>query len=173
VTAARDRGQLFMPARVTEYVVSTRPAHTNDVLALLHEAERDAFYAQTQLQNHRPGCQIASSRLGNLTELARHIDTYCRGLEIDQGRLFDHDEAVVRWYDTVYPLVVGLARRQNLPQHFPQYTEADIYLWAMEHRWQARVQRDPELTTRRFQARLKRGLRDLLALSQALRGDHI
>lgn len=168
VIAARDRGQLFMPARVTEYVVNARPAHTNDVLALSYAAERDAFYSKTHLQKHRPDCEIASSRLGNLTELARHIDTYCRDLEIDRGRRLDHGEGVARWYDMVYPLVVGLSRRQSLPQHFPQYTEADIYLWAMEHRWQARIQREPELYTQRFRARLKHGLRDILALGQAL-----
>jgi hypothetical protein len=62
---------------------------------------------------------------------------------IEQQRFIPEAEAVVDWYDHVYGSIVEIIREHQLLQSFPKRTEADLYLWFMEHRhilWERRAQ---------------------------------
>ena len=39
------------------------------------------------------------------------------------------------WYDCVYMPLVDIIRSQKILRDFPHRTEADLYLWIIEHRW--------------------------------------
>jgi hypothetical protein len=43
-------------------------------------------------------------------------------------------EAVEHWYDTVYMPVVRVVGDSGVMSAFPNRTEADFYLWVMDHR---------------------------------------
>ena len=39
------------------------------------------------------------------------------------------------WYDTIYRPMVATIRELDILADFPDRTEADLYLWIMDHRW--------------------------------------
>jgi nucleotide-binding universal stress UspA family protein len=52
---------------------------------------------------------------------------------IEQGREIPIEEAITHWYDTVYLPVARVIQDRGLLLEFPRRTEADLYLWAMDH----------------------------------------
>jgi nucleotide-binding universal stress UspA family protein len=52
----------------------------------------------------------------------------------DQKREIPYAAAVTHWYDTVYLPAVKVIREQGMLRDFPNRTEADLYLWVMDHR---------------------------------------
>jgi nucleotide-binding universal stress UspA family protein len=53
---------------------------------------------------------------------------------IDQKRPIPYEEAVIHWYDQVYTPVARIIRQRNILCDFPGRTEADLYLWILDHR---------------------------------------
>jgi hypothetical protein len=45
---------------------------------------------------------------------------------------------VTHWYDHVYMPVVEAIREADLPSEFPRRTQADLYVWIIEHLWYLR-----------------------------------
>ena len=48
------------------------------------------------------------------------------------------EEATASWYDEVYLPLVQVIRDQATLKEFPGRTEADLYLWIIEHLWYLR-----------------------------------
>jgi hypothetical protein len=44
------------------------------------------------------------------------------------------EEAVKSWFDNVYSPVIDAIRKNHILSYFPGRTEADLYLWIMQHR---------------------------------------
>ena len=135
ISVARRLGQRDIDANVTELLVDVPMTRdlTVDVLPL--KEEYSDFLEWTQLHTVRPDQRIEFSESGGYLELIRHINgrRYFMGLE--QQRPIESLEAVVDWYDNIYMPTVAVIRTQNILQHFPGRTEADLYRWIMEHRW--------------------------------------
>ncbi|MEN2981878.1 MAG: DUF4032 domain-containing protein, partial [Thermus sp.] len=89
--------------------------------------------------------------------LLDHIATrrYFKGLE--EGREVSWEEAVVDWYQNLYRPTVEAIRRLGLLRDFPGRTEADLYLWVMDHRYflaqELGVDLGPEGAARSYEAR--------------------
>ncbi len=49
---------------------------------------------------------------------------------------------MAHWYATVYLRVVQAIREHNMLKEFPHRTEADLYLWIMDHLYFSKVQGD-------------------------------
>lgn len=180
VTMARLRGQLFTPAHVVEYLTATPHNSSTEAYMIPLRDEHDTFSAATGLAEVRPLQTVESTMLGSYPALASHIDIYRQELEIESDRIVEGPDAAAHWYDTTYTPVVDLIRRQELGQLLHGRGEAELYLWAMEHRWESQA-RGPEadgsapVTPMRvagpthIRHRLKGALRDLLLLAEALR----
>ena len=52
---------------------------------------------------------------------------------LDLKRDIGDDEAVIDWYDQVYLPIIQAVRSQNVLEDFPRRTEADLYLWVIDH----------------------------------------
>jgi transcriptional regulator len=66
------------------------------------------------------------------------------------------EEAVVDWYENLYKPTVEAIRRLGLLRDFPGRTEADLYLWVMDHRHflaQEGQELSPEEAARSYEAR--------------------
>jgi hypothetical protein len=134
VSVARERGQAFIDAEVIELKLRT-PLTLADVthgmveIAGLH-AE---FTDKTRLDELRPDNAIRFSEPGGYIRLAEHIGVhrYFRG--IDQDRPIPWREAVLSWYDHLYWPIVRAIRENGILRDFPRRTEADLYLWIMDH----------------------------------------
>lgn len=85
---------------------------------------------------------------------------------LEQDGEIPYDEAVIHWYDTYYLPVVEVIRSRGILRDFPGRTEADLYLWVLEHRaalakdldWEVR----PELAATDMAARFSRTLERVL-----------
>ncbi len=133
VSVARQKGQKFIDAEVIE-VESKVPVSADltlddlDVLA----AYRD-FLSQTKLGKLRPEQQIRVSLPGDYRKLIEHIRTHKYFVETRESRELTWEEAVTHWHDNVYLPVIETIRENDVLEEFPNHTEADLYLWIIEH----------------------------------------
>jgi hypothetical protein len=168
VASARARGQLFLPAQVTEIVIDTSLEGLADARDVLLTEEYYHFLEVTGLAQLRPTQQVECGTLGNYTQIVRHIDDHHADLQTDWDRAIKRNVAAASWYDTIYMPIINLVRRQRILDFFPAYHESDIYVWAMEHRLVRRVQAFQQLASgNRFRERLKDALSDVIALARA------
>jgi hypothetical protein len=133
VSVARERGQLYMDAYITEIdiPVSLSPDITVDELAI--KSEYAEFLDKTKLDVLRPGANLESRITGQGERLLEHIDVHRWYLGENSRREIPYSDAVTSWYDDVYTPIVDVFREQGLAQSFSKYSESDLYLWVMEY----------------------------------------
>jgi len=149
VSVARARDDGFVDARVIE--VEARVPVTADLDAdnLEIKGEYVCFLERTRLDELRPEQDIQFTIGGGYERLLEHIAVhrYCIGSE--QQCLIPEDEAVCDWYDHTYLPLVRIVRENNILADFPGRTEADLYLWIMDHQHYLREQCGPGVKTER------------------------
>src|SRR4029079_4079306 len=124
VSVARQQGQVYIDAYVTELIVDV-PLNPNlSVHDLLLKEEYSDFLIWTNLHALRPDERIEFSELGGYLELVRHINAHRYYLGKPQDPEISRDEAVTSWYDTVYLPIVQVILDQQQLKHFPNRTEA-------------------------------------------------
>lgn len=108
--------------------------HATWIDKAIRDREEVAFLQKTKIYDIRPEADIVVSLPGKYDKILRHIDVhrYYMGLE-RQGDV-PYEEAVASWYDNVYRPVVDLIREQDVLDQFPGRTEADAYVWTIDHR---------------------------------------
>jgi len=134
VSVARQMGATHIQAYVTEIKtkVPLTPDVTPDELILM--AEYADFLTETGIDELRPGCDLTVTVPGQYRVLKEHIDVHRYFMGLEQKREIPYAEAVAHWYDTVYMPVVSVIRERGILRDFPGRTEADLYVWVMEHR---------------------------------------
>jgi hypothetical protein len=134
VSVARSLGRDVLNARVIE-VNTTAPLGPNvDAAALLRAAEYRQFLETTRLHELRPQARLEVSRLGRYDEILNHILGHRYFLGLERGREVSLPEAAASWYDNVYLPVAEVIRKHEVLQHFPGWTEADLYV-EITRRW--------------------------------------
>lgn len=119
--------------RVVRRVIRTL-RHETWIDTMIRDKEYAAFLERTRLHELRPDAEIIVSLPGKYEKILEHIHVHQYYLGLDWQRPVDYAEAVTSWYDNVYrPAIEGI-REQNLLAEFPGRTEADAYIWIMEHR---------------------------------------
>lgn len=134
VSVAREVRAKTIEAYVTEVEVKIPLSPETTPEELILKAEYAAFLEKTQLDVLRPDADLSLTVAGKYPLLEEHIAVhrYFMGLESQQE--IPYADAVVHWYDEVYLPVVSIIHTQGLLRDFPGRTEADLYLWVMEHR---------------------------------------
>ena len=136
VSVARERGQEYIDAEVIEGHIRA-PLHPDmSVDELLLQAEYAEFLRHTNLDRLSPDHDIRPSALGRYDEIWRHIEAHRDWLSAIRHEPVSDQEAVADWYEYNYCPIVDVVRKHGLSERFPQYTEADVYLWVMRHRWE-------------------------------------
>lgn len=133
VSVARDQRQEFIDAEVRE--CSTRVNITPDLrpedLKILHEKVH--FLERTHLDDLRPGAKIRLTIPDGFDRMLEHIAVHRYFMGLDLKRDISEQEAILDWYDTVYFPVVKVIRQSKILDGFPGKTEADLYLWVLDH----------------------------------------
>ncbi len=145
VSVARERGQEFIEAEVRECSVRV-PVHPDlqaDELEIL--GEKVTFLERTGFDKLKPGVNIALTILGGYERLLEHIAVHKYYMGLEFRRDIGDDEAVTHWHDAVYAPLIEVIRRADLLDKFPGRTEADLYLWVIDHQHYLR-EREPEIT---------------------------
>jgi hypothetical protein len=133
VSVARERGVEFIDAEVIE--CRLRVPLTPDVTAEDMEAigEYADFLDWSKLDQLRPDQKIQFTVPGGYRQLREHIMVHRYYLGESLQRRIELSEAVMSWYDVVYMPVIRLIRDDQILKKFPTRTEADLYLWIMDH----------------------------------------
>jgi Domain of unknown function (DUF4032) len=97
----------------------------------------------------RPQAKIELTLIGQYEKLAQHVGVHRWFMGEKLKRPISDEEAVAGWYDEVYMPLVRIIRKLKILDKFPGRTEADLYLWIIEHRWYLReeYQHDVSLET--------------------------
>lgn len=133
VSVAREQGQIYIEAEVRE--CSTRVNITPDVrmedLQIL--GSKVNFLERTSLDTLRPDADIKVTIPDGFDRMLEHIAVHRYFMGLDLQRDISEEEAVVDWYDNVYMPVIRVIRETNILKEFPRKTEADLYLWVLDH----------------------------------------
>jgi hypothetical protein len=134
ISVARQHGQIDIDAHVVELKTDVELSADMRQQDLLLKEEQSDFYLWTDLKQLRPGAAIEVSEPGGYLDLLRHINGHRYFLGFERGAEVPLPDAVTHWYDVVYLELVDAIRRGNVLGDFPGRTEADLYLWIMDHR---------------------------------------
>jgi hypothetical protein len=133
VSVAREQGQEFIEAEVREcrVKVPVGPDLRPEDLEIL--GAKVEFLERTGLDRLRPGAEIELSVPDGFTRMLEHIAVHRYFMGLDQQRDIPEEEVVTHWYDTVYLPIVTVIRQRGVLEEFPGRTEADLYLWVLDH----------------------------------------
>jgi hypothetical protein len=146
VSVARERGQVFIDAAVTEIEVPVLIDASLSIDDLIGKKEQADFFEQTQLNELRPDATLELTVPGGFDNLVEHIHTH-RWFEGERlKRPISWEEAVLDWYDQVYMPLVNVLRQNGILKQFPDRTETDLYLWVIEHLYYLREELKEEVS---------------------------
>ena len=134
ISVARQMGAKHIEAYVTEVQTDVPLTPETTIEDIVLKGEYADFLAKTRLKQLRPEADLTLTVAGGYDKLLEHIDVHRYFMGLEQQREIPYEEAVAHWYDTVYLPVVQAIRERGLLRYFPGRTEADLYLWLMEHR---------------------------------------
>ncbi len=122
VAAAKEIGQTYIDAYITEYI----PPGTS--------AERLLWRERSQFEYRTGLSGIKFTELGLYQELFQQIKLFEEG-EYEQFHLtYSFFHVARQWYDEIYLPVVEQIRKEKLLDDFPNRTEADLFLYATYHK---------------------------------------
>lgn len=133
VSVAREQGVEFIDAEIIECTTRVPVDGMLRPENLIIVGEYADFLEQTGLDRLRPEQHIEFSIPGQYITLLQHIQTHCYFLSQELGRYVAWDEGVASWYDTLYTPIVRIVHEGGVLDHFAGRTEADLYLWVMDH----------------------------------------
>jgi nucleotide-binding universal stress UspA family protein len=135
VSVAREMGAKTIQAYVREFSSPVAISDDTDVDELLLRAEEARFLKHTSLDVLRPEARIQLTSPGYYDKLEEHIAVHGYFLGLEERRDVSWPEVVVHWYDYVYLPLIKIIREHGIVREFPGRTEADLYLWTIEHRY--------------------------------------
>lgn len=138
VSVARERGQEFIDAYVTEIEIPVPLTADTQVSDLDAQREYVDFMVKTQLSRQRPGA-VLKMKTPEYHKLLEHISFHGWILGEQQERTVPFEEAALSWYDNVYQPLAQAICQQGLLKLFGGLTETDLYLWMVKYQWYLRI----------------------------------
>lgn len=134
VSVARQLGATRIEAYVTE--IQTRVPLTPEMSPdeIILQAEYAAFLERTRIDQTRPQGDLTVSVPGQYAVLEEHIAVHRYYLGLERQAEPDFEEAAASWYDNVYLPLAQIIWSRGILKDLPKRTEADLYLWLVEHR---------------------------------------
>jgi uncharacterized protein (TIGR00730 family) len=134
VSVLKELGASTVEATVTQLDSPIPLSPDVDGEELDRKAEYAGFLRETGLDEQIEDPAIEFTLPGQYRKLLEHIAVHRHYLGLAEMREIPYAEAVARWYTEVYAPVVQLIREEGILADFPERTEADLYLWIIEHR---------------------------------------
>jgi hypothetical protein len=130
--AVRDLSHIYSNEEVHGVITKLRQA--NWIENMILQQEEAHFFATTNLHQIRPQADIRLTLPGKYEKLLQHISEQRWFLGEKRGEEISYEEAVASWYDTVYQPLVAEIKKLGFRYRFPGRTNADLYLWTLDHR---------------------------------------
>jgi hypothetical protein len=148
VSVARARGIHYLEAQVIEVQTRVPVSDHLDVKELAIRGEYVRFLEQSHLDESRPDQCIEFTAPGGYDRLLALIGDRAPGLGGEDSS--EHlPLAASEWYDDCYLPLVQVIREHHILDSFPGRTEADLFLWLVDHEAELRAQCGPEVDTER------------------------
>jgi hypothetical protein len=135
VSVARERGQKYMDAYVTEVKVTGKIDEKTDIKSLVLEQEYNEFIAQTSLDKLYPYEDFHFSMPGQYNKILQHISVHRWFIGERKKEELSEEESIKAWYRDLYKPLIKIIREHEILKSFPHRTEMDLYLWIIEHRY--------------------------------------
>ncbi len=151
VSVARQIGSETIEAHVTELPTSVHlePGMTSEELDAA--AAYASFLEESGLERTRPHHQsLELSETTRYHELLGHIYLHQSLLEHMKGKPVLLEDAAADWYDNVYRPAVTLIRKYEILDKGSDRTEADLFLWMVDHLREVREDFGEQAKTRSF-----------------------
>ena len=143
VSIARSIGSKTITAIVTEIKTRVPFSSDDDPTEIVCKAHYADFLEQTNLDKLRPDADLMMSFCGQyhylLGQIAAGQDSSGQVDDVP-GEVDSWDQAVADWYDQVYLPVIQIIRELGILHHFPDRTEADMYVLLSERRDELELQ---------------------------------
>ena len=140
VSVARKTGVAYIDAEVVEVEARVPVSDHLDANELELRAEYVHFLEETRLDALRPEQRIEFTVHGAYARLLEQIDFHRQAMSQARGGAVAQDEVVCDWYDHIYLPLTRIIRKKRILDEFPQRTEADLYLWIVDHQRDLREQ---------------------------------
>ena len=147
VSVARERGQKYIDAYVIEMDFVEPFEDDLDLIERIRLKQRIDFHEQTNLKTLLD-VQIELSLAGGYNKLLEHIRVHRWFLGEQHAEEISWEQAVRSWYSDVYTPLIQVIRENKVIKDFPGRTEADLYLWIIEHLWYLREAYHREVSVR-------------------------
>jgi hypothetical protein len=147
VSVAHELGREYIDAEVYECPVRIPVAPDVAPESLEQLSKKVQFLMQTGLDDSQDEVEIELSIDGTYPLLVEHIATHRYFQSVEWSRDFTFQEAAAQWYEQVYLPTVQVIREAGILSDFPGRTEADLYLWVVEHLYYLREQFGEAITT--------------------------
>jgi hypothetical protein len=140
VSIAIQEGLDTIEAYVCEYVTLVELSAEADLDELLTKAEYAEFLTSTHLQPDQP---IEFTVSGRYMELEIQISSVQQTLEHERGEPIAYSEAAQKWYQEIYIPTVQEIRESKILDHFPERTEADLFIWMWRKENELQIESGP------------------------------
>lgn len=134
VSVLKELGATTVEATVTELDTAISLSADVGEEELDLKEEYAWFLEETGLDQLIGGVELEFTLPGQYPKLLEHIAVHRHFLGLQEMREIAYSEAVVRWYNEVYEPVVRVIQEDGILEDFSGRTEADLYLWIIEHR---------------------------------------
>ena len=138
VSVARARKQSFIDAEVVEIDVAVPVTADTNIDDLIRLQEKADFFEKTHLLELRPDASLELSLPIGYSHLLDHISVHRWYMGEKRKKAVPFQESVTDWYNTVYFPLIFIIRQHNILEKFSGRTEADLYVWIIEHLWYLR-----------------------------------
>lgn len=133
VSVARELGYDTIQAYVTELDV---PSRLSELVASRQMDAAEAymtFLDETGLRQVMKDDSLMLSEPSRYGDLMGHINLHLAVTVECEDCPMTLEDAAAHWYENVYQPVVALMHQYNVLQHAKGRTEADMYLWLVDH----------------------------------------
>jgi hypothetical protein len=135
VSVARENGQVFIDAYVTEMIVPIEITPESNLEDIILQQEYNQFIESTLINTLIPENDIHLTQVGQYESLMDHISVHRWYMGEKFNQPITDDEAVKSWYYKVYLPIIRIIRARKILVDFPGHSEADLYLWIITHQY--------------------------------------
>jgi hypothetical protein len=151
VSVAKQLGNKTIEAHVTELPTSIHIEPGMSIKDLDKAGSYAAFLEETGLETSRPHHQsLELTEPSRYSDLLGHMYLHKSVLEYKKGKPATIEEAASDWYDNVFRPAVTLIRKYEILEHMPERTEADLFLWLVDHLREVRDELGEQAESRTF-----------------------
>lgn len=145
VAIARRRGIEFIDAEITRLRSKTPLPPDADIGAIIMAEQHRRFMEESALGQARPESRIEFSRPQGYIELLEHLKIHGFHLMMERAEALSMADIAGDWYDRVYLPTVETIHREGLQDHWPEATDADLFLWVGQRRRELFPERTDDL----------------------------